>query len=181
MLTGSKLKEFRQSLGLSQQAAGNMLGVTKQTISNIENNRVSSTATSVTARAYEQVLIKAGRKVITLCGSMRYLNAIMNTYTRLCEEGHIVFLPGLYDFLTVPINPEPHVMTKIERHISLEQVNARQELHFSKIRMSDYVLVVNPGGYYGENTKEEIDFARKIGKNVVFLEGDPGVGVSRRV
>jgi hypothetical protein len=45
-------------------------------------------------------------------------------------------------------------------------------LHLRKIDLADRVLVVNPGGYVGESTRREIDYARAAGKAVSFT--DPG-------
>ena len=43
-------------------------------------------------------------------------------------------------------------------------------IHKEKIRMSDYVLVMNVGGYWGKSTQSEIDYANKIGVPVKYLE-----------
>lgn len=44
------------------------------------------------------------------------------------------------------------------------------ELHFRKIDMADRVFVVNVGGYIGESTRREIEYAEKHGKPVEYLE-----------
>ena len=31
-------------------------------------------------------------------------------------------------------------------------------------------LVINPGGYIGESTRNEIDYARRNGKEILYLE-----------
>ena len=41
-------------------------------------------------------------------------------------------------------------------------------LHLRRIDLADRVLVVNPGGYVGESTRREIDYARAAGKPVSF-------------
>lgn len=43
-------------------------------------------------------------------------------------------------------------------------------LHLRKIDLADRVLVVNPGGYIGESTHREIDYARATGKPVSFTD-----------
>lgn len=41
-------------------------------------------------------------------------------------------------------------------------------LHLRKIDLADRILVVNPGGYIGESTSQEIAYARTAGKPVSF-------------
>ena len=41
--------------------------------------------------------------------------------------------------------------------------------HFEKINAADIVLVVNPGGYFGNSVKTEIGYAKGAGKKVIFL------------
>jgi cell division protein FtsB len=51
-----------------------------------------------------------------------------------------------------------------------EQKIALDELHKRKIDLADEVLVLNVGGYIGESTRSEIEYARKLGKPVRYLE-----------
>jgi hypothetical protein len=44
------------------------------------------------------------------------------------------------------------------------------ELHLRKIDMADKVFVVNPGGYIGDSTRREIEYAEAAGKPVEYLE-----------
>ena len=44
------------------------------------------------------------------------------------------------------------------------------ELHLSKIDMSDAIFVVNVGGYIGEAVTAEIAYAKKKGKEIIYLE-----------
>jgi hypothetical protein len=44
------------------------------------------------------------------------------------------------------------------------------ELHKRKIDLADYVLVLNVGGYIGESTRSEIEYAMAHGKPVTYLE-----------
>lgn len=43
-----------------------------------------------------------------------------------------------------------------------------RDLHKRKIEMADEVLVVNVGGYVGKSTKEEIEYAKLLGKIVRY-------------
>ena len=44
------------------------------------------------------------------------------------------------------------------------------EMHKQKINMSDEIYVINVGGYIGESTKNEIEYAKEKGKRISYLE-----------
>ena len=44
------------------------------------------------------------------------------------------------------------------------------DMHKRKIDMADEIYVINVGGYIGESTKSEIEYAKKHGKKVNYLE-----------
>jgi len=43
-------------------------------------------------------------------------------------------------------------------------------LHLFKIDLADFVRVFNVGGYIGESTRRELEYAEALGKPVCFLE-----------
>lgn len=44
------------------------------------------------------------------------------------------------------------------------------DMHKRKIDMADEIFVINKGGYIGSSTKSEIEYAKKTGKKVLYLE-----------
>ncbi|CDF20608.1 putative uncharacterized protein [Clostridium sp. CAG:609] len=44
------------------------------------------------------------------------------------------------------------------------------DMHKRKIDMADEIFVINVGGYIGDSTKTEIEYATKTGKKVNYLE-----------
>jgi hypothetical protein len=44
------------------------------------------------------------------------------------------------------------------------------DMHLRKIDMADEIFVINVGGYIGSSTRGEIEYARKTGKVVRYLE-----------
>ena len=44
------------------------------------------------------------------------------------------------------------------------------DMHKRKIDMADEIFVINVGGYIGESTKSEIEYAKEHEKIVRFLE-----------
>ena len=97
------------------------------------------------------------RKVVTICGSVRFWDKIQEMSERLeLENGYAV------------IGLTPHVM---DRAITEREKALLDELHRIKIDLSDGIFVVNVDGYIGESTKKEIEYAAARGKEVIYLEG----------
>lgn len=97
------------------------------------------------------------RRVITLCGSTRYWDAFIQANTELTLEGNVVFSVATPSYGG--------------GHVTPEQKMALDSVHREKIRLSDEIFVLNVDGYIGESTRSEIEFARSLGKRVVYLEG----------
>ena len=72
---------------------------------------------------------------------------------RLTFSGVIVLAPG-----------------EAEGLITHEQKTVLDALHLRKIDLADRVLVVNPGGYIGESTTREIDYAHATGTPTSFTD-----------
>ena len=45
-----------------------------------------------------------------------------------------------------------------------------EDMHKRKIDMADEIFVINVGGYIGDSTKSEIEYAKAHGKKVNYLE-----------
>ncbi len=98
------------------------------------------------------------RKVVTLCGSMRFLDRIQEVAERLeVEKGYVV------------IGVIPHVL---KRNLTISERELLSELHREKIRLSDSIFVVNVNGYIGESVHSEIEYARTLGKEILYLEAE---------
>lgn len=57
-----------------------------------------------------------------------------------------------------------------ELYITPEQAERLDILHLWKIELADFVRVFNVGGYIGESTWREIEYAERLGKPIVYLE-----------
>lgn len=91
----------------------------------------------------------------TICGSMRYFDDMLKAAQTLSLDGYIVLMP---------------FVTFVGEAQSSEAKAMLDELHFRKIDMSSEIYVVNPGGYIGESTRNEIEYARQVGKKICSLE-----------
>lgn len=48
------------------------------------------------------------------------------------------------------------------------QLELLKEAHFKKIELSDSILVVNINNYIGNSTNLEIEYAKKLGKEIIY-------------
>jgi len=105
--------------------------------------------------------LRVGRpKVVCLCGSGRFREAFEHAEFNETLAGHIV--------LTIGCNTKDVARTpELSRHKPM-----LDELHLRKIDMADEVLILNVGGYIGESTRNELNYARSLQKTVRFLEAE---------
>ena len=104
-------------------------------------------------------------KVITLCGSTRFKNEFLEVQKRLTLEGNIVVSVGLFGH-----SGDSEVWDSMEEGTISKTKEMLDDMHKRKIDMSDGIYVINVGGYIGESTRSEIDYAKKHGKTVEYLE-----------
>lgn len=95
-------------------------------------------------------------KIICLCGSVRFANEFHKHEFDLSFKGNIVLAPCAYNNDVQITNPEAKKMF--------------DWLHKRKIDISDEVFILNVGGYIGESTRNELEYAKSIGKPITYLE-----------
>ena len=96
--------------------------------------------------------------VITLCGSTRFKDAFLEAQKRLTLAGNIVISVGLFGH-----SGDDEVLTEGTKEML-------DDMHKRKIDMADGIYVINVGGYIGQSTRSEIDYARSQGKTIEYLE-----------
>ena len=104
-------------------------------------------------------------KIITLCGSTKFKDEFMKAQKDLTLQGNIVISVGLFGHSVdneVWENMDDGTLTKTK--IMLD------DMHKRKIDMADEIFVINVGGYIGESTRSEIEYAKNTGKTVNYLE-----------
>lgn len=95
-------------------------------------------------------------KVISICGSFKFLKEIKEETERLTLEGNCV-LSIIYE-------------TKARESYSDADCKTFEKMHYQRIEMSDAIFVVNVDGYIGEATRKEIEYAKKLNKEIMYLE-----------
>ena len=103
-------------------------------------------------------------KVVTLCGSTRFKDTFMEIQKRLTLQGYIVISVGLFGHAG-----DEEVWTEGIKEML-------DDMHKRKIDMADEIFVINVDGYIGSSTRSEIEYARKTGKPVRYLEEPRTVG-----
>lgn len=97
-------------------------------------------------------------KVITLCGSTKFKDEYLKAQKDLTLQGNIVISVGLFGH-----SGDDEVWTEGTKEML-------DNMHKRKIDMADEIFVINVGGYIGESTRSEIEYAIKNGKTVNYLE-----------
>lgn len=106
-------------------------------------------------------------RIVCLCGSTRFYEAFQQANYSETMAGRIVLSVGFY-----PHSSAIHGHGEGVGHNSVEKV-ALDELHKRKIDLADEVFVLNVGGYIGESTRSEIEYALAHDKPVRYLEPRP--------
>jgi hypothetical protein len=96
--------------------------------------------------------------VITLCGSTKFKDQFLEVQKRLTLKGNIVISVGLFGHSGDEEVWSPGIKAILD------------DMHKRKIDMADAIYVINVGGYIGESTRSEIEYARNNGKHILFLE-----------
>lgn len=113
------------------------------------------------SRAVSSAALPPRPTIICLCGSTRFTEQMLIKQWELTKKGYIVLswcaLPDSY-------NARPHIA---DREGVKETVD---ELHKRKIDLADLVFILNIGGYIGDSTRSEIEYALAHSKPVLYLE-----------
>ncbi len=104
-------------------------------------------------------------KVITLCGSTRFKDQFMEAQKRLTLEGNIVISVGLFGH-----SGDNEVWENMDEGTLTATKEMLDDMHKRKIDMADEIFVINVGGYIGDSTKSEIEYAQNTSKTIRYLE-----------
>lgn len=97
-------------------------------------------------------------KVITLCGSTRFKEDFERVNKELTLAGNIVISVGCFGHAGDVFTDEQKIML--------------DDIHKRKIDMADAIYVINKDGYIGSSTRSEIQYATRLGKQIIFMEDD---------
>lgn len=103
--------------------------------------------------------------VVTLCGSTRFKDEFMEAQKRLTLEGNIVISVGLFGH-----SGDQEVWDGMDEGNLGKTKAMLDDMHKRKIDMADSIYVINVGGYIGDSTRSEIEYAKAHGKQIEYLE-----------
>ncbi len=103
--------------------------------------------------------------IITLCGSTRFKDEFMEAQKRLTLEGNIVISVGLFGH-----SGDQEVWENMDEGTLTKTKEMLDDMHKRKIDMADSIFVINVGGYIGDSTRSEIEYAKARNKIIKYLE-----------
>ncbi len=93
-------------------------------------------------------------KTYTICGSMRFEKEMQEIAFELEVKRGYNILQCVYNTANTDVTEK--------------ELNALSVAHHKKIDMSDGIYVVNIDGYIGESVSKEIEYAKRMGKEVLY-------------
>lgn len=93
-------------------------------------------------------------KIITLCGSLKFRKEIEEVAKMLSMQGNCVLIPIYFTLTSFDMNKESILKLK--------------KAHLKRIELSDAIFVVNVNNYIGDSTNLEIEYAKKLGKEIMY-------------
>lgn len=104
-------------------------------------------------------------KIVTLCGSTKFKKEFLEIQKKLTLLGYIVISVGLFGH-----SGDNEVWENMDEGTLTKTKSMLDDMHKRKIDLSDMIYVINVGGYIGESTRSEIEYAISTGKEVHYLE-----------
>lgn len=104
-------------------------------------------------------------KIVTLCGSTRFKAEFERVQKQLTLDGCIVISVGLFGH-----SGDSEVWENMDEGTLTQTKIMLDDMHKRKIDLADEIFVINVGGYIGDSTKSEIEYAQVTGKVIKYLE-----------
>lgn len=134
---------------------------------NVMTNRLQDSKTQVAVEMwrYDPRILATGHSVVTLCGSTRFKEQFMDAQKRLTLAGYIVISVGLFGHAG-----DQEVWDGMDEGTLSKTKEMLDDMHKRKIDMADEIYVINVGGYIGDSTRSEIQYAEEHGKPVRYYQ-----------
>ncbi len=94
-------------------------------------------------------------KVITVCGSYKFKKEMIEITEKFALQGYCMITPI-------------ELSKSSKEAYSQNDIACLGKMHKEKIKLSDAILVVDVDGYIGESTKGEIEYAKSLGKEILY-------------
>lgn len=94
-------------------------------------------------------------KIITVCGSYKYKKEMIEITEMMTLKGNCMITPN-------------ELTQSSKDAYTKEDIQMIDQMHKEKIKISDAILVVDVGGYIGNSTKSEIEYAKSLNKEIIY-------------
>lgn len=94
-------------------------------------------------------------KVITVCGSLKFMKEIAEITEKMNLQGNCMLS------IVYPAKSDKDGYTD-------EEIAMMKKMHKERIRLSDAILVVNVDNYIGSSTRNEMEFAKSLNKEIIY-------------
>jgi hypothetical protein len=149
--------------GITQRSSASRVRFTFPHCGPTDNEREFDLCAGCTQDVRDELLAgrkTARRKIVCLCGSTRFMEAFFEAGWEETLKGHVVLSVGVCK------HAEHHGAEALGGDVA-DQLD---ELHLRKIDLADEVRILNVGGYIGDSTRKELEYARRHRKQITFLE-----------
>lgn len=102
--------------------------------------------------------------IVVLCGSTRFSEAFRAANLAETLAGKIVLSIGC------DMRSDDDIFAGLPEEELLSIKSQLDELHLRKIDLAEEVLILNVGGYIGQSTRHELEYAISQNKRIRFLE-----------
>ena len=102
--------------------------------------------------------------IVCLCGPTRFSEAYQKAQLDFTLAGEIVLTIGCN------MRSDTEIFADYSDAALVEVKEELDKLHLRKIDLADKVFILNVGGYVGDSTRREIQYAKLMGKPVTYLE-----------
>lgn len=92
------------------------------------------------------------QEIVCLCGSTKFKKEFERIILEETLKGRIVLSVGWF--------------SHTDGYLPEEQVKKLKEMHLRKIEIADLIKVVTVDNYIGDGLKDELEYAKKLGKRI---------------
>lgn len=93
-------------------------------------------------------------QTVTICGSMKFAEQMKEIALNLQCTHNFNVIQCVYNDNNLPLTQE--------------EIHKMGLAHYKKIDLCDVIYVVDISGYIGESVKNEILYAKKLGKSIIY-------------
>jgi hypothetical protein len=103
-------------------------------------------------------------RIVCLCGSTKFYEEFQKVNAQETLAGNIVLSIATFAL------GEAEYFAGLSEQQGERVKKMLDDLHRRKIELADEVFIINKDGYIGESTRQELEYAKSLGKTIRWLE-----------